>query len=241
MTNTTRSLPRPLTARSLWHWVYFYGADSALSSCIETAKLGIKSNASSAMSGDWKKTKVANADFGGFSSNVAQIWCDQQKMHLRSEINRLPVFCRALGNLLYKPEGEASHADVMQIQNHLYRICMKNLQQQHPSTPPERRAAMMDLIYCALCHYRESISPAIEGQTPKTMDLTSSQVNEVGRLMASRDRNIDTRNWSRQWKYIWQIIMSEISKIDDQSLRPLDKWIGDYIQKIIEQRLAGVL
>lgn len=234
MANTTRSLPHPLTARNLWHWVYFYGADSVMSSFVDTATIGIKGNASSAMSGDWKKTKAPNVDFGGFSSNLSQIWCDQQKMHIRSLIMQLPFYARALGNVLYMPVGEMSEAELMQIHNHLYRVCIRKIDSQFPNMAPEKKSKIRDLIYCAICHYWEAISPAIQGGTPGSM---SARAEDVGKMMASRGNRIETRYWSRTWRPLWLLIINEIRTVDDEALKPLDKWCGDYLSKQEQRRI----
>lgn len=212
-----------------------------MSSFVDTATIGIKGNASSAMSGDWKKTKAPNADFGGFSSNLSQIWCDQQKMHIRSLINRLPHGAKALGNVLYMPEGEASHQDLIQLENKLYSACIKKIQLLFPKMAPEKRAHLRSIIYCAICQYRESISPAIEGGTPSGTDLTRGEVAEVGRIAAAKyGQRIDTRNWSTEYKPMWNLIINEIKVLDEMALAPLDKWCGDYFYKVEQKKLSEV-
>ncbi len=229
MANLQRSLPHPLTARNLWHWVYFTGADSAMAKAVDIAKLGITSSPGGAMSGDWKKTKVPNADFGGYSDSSSQIWCDQQKQHIRCLIHQLPPQCRALGNLMYMPTGTAGQEDMRIIENHLYRVCMKQIQTRLPKLPPERRAKLAGLIRCALSHYHAAISPGIEGGTPRSMDPKPA---DVGRLMAQLDQRIETRNWSREYRPMWRVVIKEVQSIDSQALVPLDLWVADYWHKI---------
>jgi len=239
LTNLTRNLPKPLTTRNLWHWIYYMGTGgSAMSGAVESAQLGIVHGQSSSVSGDWSKTKVANPDFGGFSSNLNQIWCDQQKMQIRSDLNRkLKHHERAFGNIMYMPDFQATELEFKQAQNHLYRVCQKKMKDQFPNMPAERQAALLDLIYCALCHYREAISPAIEGGTVRSLSLNTSQVQELGRLMATgRCNRIETRNWSRQWAPLWGLIMDEIKTVDNLCLAPIEAWLERYWENVRNER-----
>lgn len=227
------SLPYPLNSRNLWHWCYYSGADSVMSSAAETAKLGILSRPSG-LSGDWKKTKAGSTDFGGYSSNDASIWITQQRQHIRSLIMRLPFYARALGNVLYMPVGEMSEAELMQIHNYLYRVCLKKIDSHFPNMAPEKKAKVRDLIYCAICHYWEAISPAIQGGTPGSM---MARAEDVGKLMASRGNRIETHRYSRDYGPVWQLIINEIRAVDDEALKPLDKWCGDYFSKQEQRRV----
>lgn len=229
MPNANRSLPRPLNARSLWHWCYFTGNDSVMSKAVDIAELGIQSNPSGSMSGDWKKTKVSGADFGGYSSNDAAIWITQQRQHIRSLIMQLPFYARALGNVLYMPAGDASERDLLQIHNHLYKVVVRKVDQEFPIMPPERKSKIYDLVHCALSHYYDAISPSIDGQTPRNM---VPRAQEVSAFMTGRGNPIDTRNFSRQWRPIWVLIINEVSAIDSQALKPLDNWIGLYFARL---------
>jgi len=230
------ALPRPLNPRNLWHWCYYSGADSVMSSAAETAKLGILSRPSG-LSGDWKKTKAGSTDFGGYSSNDASIWITQQRQHIRSLIMQLPFHARALGNVLYMPVGEMSESELMQIRNHLYRVCIRKIDSQFPNMAPEKKSKIRDLIYCAICHYWEAISPAIQGGTPGSM---SARADDVGKMMASRGNRIETHRYSRDYGPVWQLIINEIRIVDDAALKPLDKWCGEYFQKLEEQKREAV-
>lgn len=227
------ALPYPLNSRNLWHWCYHSGADSVMASAAETAKLGILSRPSG-LSGDWKKTKAGSTDFGGYSSNDAAIWISQQRQHIRSLIMQLPYYARALGNVLYMPAGELSEPELMQVHNHLYRQIMRKLAELHPDMAPEKKAKVRDLIYCALCHYWQAISPAIEGGTPGSMEPGRG---ELERMMAGRGNRIETRYWSRTWRPLWLLIIDEIRTVDDEALKPLDKLCGDYFSKQEQRRI----
>ena len=233
MANANRSLPRPLNSRSLWHWVYFTGNDSAMAKAVDIARVGIQSNPSSAMSGDWKKTKVSGADFGGYSDSSSQIWCDQQKQHIRSKIQQLPYYARALGNLLYMPHGDASERDLMQVHNYLYKTVVKKVDEHFPNLPPEKKSKIYDLVHCAISHYYETISSSIDGLTPKNM---VPRAQEVGKYMAARGNHIDTRRFSREWLHIWRVIIVQISNADSDALEPLDNWIQNYFDNINHER-----
>lgn len=217
----------PFNPRGLWHWAYFNNTDSVMSSAIEAAKEGIQKRPSG-LAGGWKTTKPGKTDFGGFSDVSAKIWFEQQRQHVRSIIAKLPYHQKALGNVLYMPAGDIAGSDLTQIHNHLYKVCHGKLVESYPTMKPEKRSFLRAMIYAAICHYWDAVSPGIDGTKIKSMD---PKHKEVAELMAKHGKSIDTRNWSREWRPIWTLIIEEIRSIDNELSKPLDAHIEQFIEK----------
>jgi len=93
---------------------------------------------------------------------------------------------------------------------------------------PEKRSFLRAMIYAAICHYWDAVSPGIDGTKIKSMD---PKHKEVAELMAKHGKSIDTRNWSREWRPMWNLIIEEIKSIDNELLKPLDTQIELFIEK----------
>lgn len=230
---TAHRLPYPLTARSLWHWINNQSSgNSAMAAAADTAQLGILYRVSG-LNGDWGKTKAGSTDFGGHSNADAKIWCDQIKQHLRSLVNKLPVYDRAMGNVLYMPSGDMRTHNLVTAHNGLYRRVMASIKKDMPSLKPEKLAAVNALTYCAICHYWEIISPAIEGGTPGSIVPSKGGLRE---LMAARGCPIDTRYFSRAWYPLWRLIITEIQATDARALQPLETWCIEYFENLEQSK-----
>ena len=217
----------PFNPRGLWHWAYFNNTDSVMSSALETAKEGIQKRPSG-LSGGWKTTKPGKTDFGGFMDVSAKIWFEQQRQYVRAVIAKLPYHQKALGNVLYMPAGDIAERDLMQIHNYLYKTCHAKLMAQYPNMKPEKRSHLRAMIYCAICHYWDAVSPCIEGSKIKSMDPDHKAVGEI---MAKHGKPICTRRWALEWRPMWNLIIEEIKSIDNELLKPLDKHIEEWIER----------
>ena len=124
--------------------------------------------------------------------------------------------------------AEFGQLELKQLHNHIYRQAMQSIRDNLPGLPPEQRAQVLDLVYCAICHYHQAISPTIEGGTARSMQPELSQLKA---LMAERGNKIDTRRWSRQWYQIWNLIIDEIRQVDSMALAPVDGWIQEYFDR----------
>lgn len=218
------SIPRQINPRSVWHWATVNDTVSVMAAAVETGRLGIQRQPSG-MSGGWKKTKPGKTDFGGYSDNSRSIWWENQRMQVRLIIAQLPFNVRAVGTVLY---GDFGAADLMQAHNHLYRVCMPVVDEQFPNMAPERKGKVRDLIYCALCHYHEAISPCFDGGRARSMDPDLKQLRA---LMTGRGQNIETRYWSREWRPVWALIIEKIQDVDQQGLARIEEWIDEYFDK----------
>jgi hypothetical protein len=76
---------------------------------------------------------------------------------------------------------------------------------------PEKCSYLRAMIYAAICHYWDAVSPGIDGTRIKSMD---PRHKDVGEIMAKYGK-IDTRNWSREWRPMWNVIIEEIKNVDN--------------------------
>lgn len=162
---------------------------------------------------------------------MTQIWCDQQKQHIRSQIQMLSPQVRALGNILYLPPGEPSMQDGIMASWLIYSSTWQTLKDTYRNMPEEHKAVIGKLCQSAIAHYWECVSPAIEGGLISSTDLSKGQVKELGNKL-----EIDTRNWSRDYRPLWRIIIEEIRKADNEALEPLEEWVQEYFDRLKEQR-----
>jgi hypothetical protein len=217
----------PFNPRGLWHWAYFNNNNSVMSAALEAAEAGVQKQ-SSGLTGNWKTTKAGKTDVGGFMDVSAKIWFEQQRQYVRAVIAKLPHHQKALGNVLYIPAGDIAERDLIQIHNYLYKTCHPKLVEQFPNMKPEKRSHLRAMIYCAICHYWDAISPCIEGSKIKSMDADHKAVKEI---MEGRDKTICTRRWALEWRPMWNLIIEEIRSIDNELLKPLDKHIEEWIER----------
>lgn len=212
--------PSKMNYRELWYWATHEDQDSVMASAVELGRLGI-SRHPSGLSGGWKKTKAGSTDFGGYSDNSAAVWIAQQKMHVRFKIQALPVHVRAFGQVMYGNGGELEYK---QLHNYLYREVMPLLAECFPNLAPEKKALIRDLIQCAIAHYWEAISPAIEGGMPRDMDVSAK---EVKKAMAGHGWDMDVSQWSRQWRPIWRLIVGVMREVDERGACGVSDLCGD--------------
>lgn len=210
----------PSNPRLLWHWAYFNGRNSVMAHAVDVARIGINSNPSSGMSGSWKKTKAGSTDFGGFSDSSRSIWIEQQKQKVRFKISNIPYPYRAFGNLMYMPDGEASHRDLKQVQNYLFKEVVSEIDRSFPKLKPEKFGLIPDLIDCALAHYREAISPAMIDKPCKSFFPKPSKVKL---FFEERGKVIDVANWRREWRGMWCIVLGWIKDCDCDTVAILYK------------------
>lgn len=135
---------------------------------------------------------------------------------------------KALGNVLYMPAGDIASKDLIQIHNYLYKTCYKKLLELFPNMQPEKRSYLRAMIYTAICHYWDAVSPGIDGTRIKSM---SPQHKYVVEIMAKYGKKIDPRNWSREWRPMRNPIIEEIKAIDNELLKQLDTHIEAFIEK----------
>ena len=216
-------MPPVINSRSIWYWAHVEPSASVMDAAVEAGRLGIQRRPSG-LSGGWKKTKAGSTDFGGYSDNSSAIWWEQQRMDLRLVVMRLPAHLRAIGMVLY---AEYSRSDLMLAHNYIHRAALR--------IPVKRgqRGKIFDLTYCALCQYRDSISPTIEGDTSRSMQ---PDLKALKTLMADRGRSIETRRWGEEWRGVWESIIDEIRSADRCALAPVEDWIQEYFE-----RRAGVM
>ena len=213
----------PFNPRGLWHWAYFNNNDSVMSGALESMQVATKTSRPAF----WYET-TGKSDRAGSSDASAKIWFEQQRQHVRAIIAQLPYPQKALGNVLYMPAGDIAEKDLMQIHNHLYKTCHKKLLELFPEMKPEKRSHLRAMTYAAICHYWDAVSPGIDGTKIKSMEPVHK---DVAVIMAKHGKNIDTRNWSREWRPMWNVIIEEIKSIDNALLKPLDAHIEEFIEK----------
>jgi hypothetical protein len=209
MSGLRKKDPAKMNHRELWYWATHEDQDSVMASAVELGRLGI-SRQPSGMSGGWKKTKAGHTDFGGYSDNSAAIWISQQKMHVRFKIQALPVHVRAFGQVMYGNGGELEYK---QLHSHLYREVMRLLVERFPGMSSERKGLIWALLHCAIAHYWDAISPAIEGGRPRDMDI-SARAAKVA--MADLGKDMDVSQWRRQWRPVWRMIIEVMRGVDDE-------------------------
>lgn len=223
-------IPQVINARSIWHWAHVEPSVSIMAVAMEASALAGPSakrqgSRSTRLNGNWSNTKAGHNSRGGFSDNSAAIWWEQQRMDVRAVTNQLPFYALALGRVLY---AEFNEQQLKQVHSHLYREVMNRVREQFPKMPPERRAKLRDLVYCALCHYHQAISPNLDGSPVRSMQPDLSQLKH---LMAERGSGIETRRWGRQWQDVWDLIIDTIRDVDRDALTPVEDWIQRYFEK----------
>ena len=216
----------PFNPRALWHWAYFNNTNSVMSSAIEVAKEGIQKKPSG-MAGGWKTTKAGKTDFGGFSDASAKIWFEQQRQSVRAVIEHLPRHQKALGNVLYMPAGDIAEKNLFAVLEYLNRVCKGQLDKQFPIKGKSKKEYLEPLVYCALSHYWNAISPALDGSAIGSMNADYKFVHEI---MDKFNKPIITRRWQGEWKGVWDMIINEIRKVDNEALKPLDAHIEQKIE-----------
>ena len=209
-------LPRPLTARNLWNWAYYNKTDSVMYAAAETARLGTVSRQAK-----WSETKTPSKS-PGFSDNSRQVWVETQKQVVRGIINKLSPELKSLGNMLYMPDQDVRKIDINRTINTIRIASLEKIDKKHAS----KVIALHDIV---LMRYWDSISSAIEGGTPKSMEVSGSEVKSFFNI---HGRNIDTRYWQREYSPVWAEIINIIRDLDRQALRPLDEFINSHFDKL---------
>ena len=213
----------PFNPRALWHWAYFNNNNSAVSGALESMQVATKAHRAAR----WYEI-TGNSDRASANNTDDKIWFEQQRQYVRAVISKLPYHQRALGNVLYMPAGEIAERDLMQILNYLYKVCDARVSEQFPNMRANKRGHLAAFVYCAVCHYWDAVSPTLDGGPMRSMNADHKAVKEV---MDKYQKPIITRRWQGEWKPLWDLIISEIKKVDNAALKPLDAHIEETIER----------
>lgn len=202
-----------LSARQCWHDCFYTPANSTLQSSIEQATLGILSRPSSAVSGDWKKTKVgAGADFGGHRDDTGTLQHRIAAGLVQAAIGTLPEKLQQFGHVMYAPVNFIS-ADY--VENAIEMVARQAILQLGDAG---------ELFHADI----EVVEALALAQILRHRALMMRQPDPFPSVKALRDFcwdergvRIDAQNFSRRWAGVIDSLRSRIDFVDMLALQPV--------------------